>query len=71
MPEVTVRKRVARRSGGVGFRLQRWRYRHRPQLAVAVAFLAACAIGLGVSAYRALKPPPRAPEVYDVAPETY
>ena len=39
MPEVTVRKRVARRSGSWRYRLNRWFYRNRPQVAVSVAFV--------------------------------
>ena len=38
MPEVTVRKRVGKRSGGWKYKTQRWYYRHRPQVAVAAAF---------------------------------
>lgn len=46
MPEVIVRKRVARRRGNWKYRLNRWFYRHRPQVAVAAAFVAACLVGL-------------------------
>lgn len=38
MPEVTVRKRVGKRSGGWKYKVRRWYYRHRPQVAVAAAF---------------------------------
>lgn len=39
MPEITVRKRVGKRSGDLKYKSRRWFYRHRPQVAVAVAFL--------------------------------
>ena len=46
MPEVVVRKRLGRRSGGWKYRLHRWFYRNRPKIAVAAAFLIACLVGL-------------------------
>lgn len=38
MPEVTVRKRVGKRSGGWKYKVRRWYYRNRPQVAVTAAF---------------------------------
>lgn len=46
MPEVTVRKRLGRRSGDLKYRLNRWFYRNRPKVAVTAAFVAACLAGL-------------------------
>ena len=43
MPEVTVRKRVGKRSGGWKYKVRRWYYRNRPQVAVTAAF----ALGAG------------------------
>ncbi|MEI6871043.1 MAG: hypothetical protein WCL08_02055 [Verrucomicrobiota bacterium] len=39
MPEVTVRKRVGKRSGTLSYRLNRWYFRNRPQVAVVVVFI--------------------------------
>ena len=39
MPEVTVRKRTGRRSGGVRYRVRRWLYYRRAHLAVGLAGL--------------------------------
>lgn len=46
MPEVTVRKRVGRRSGGIRYRFRRWLYYRRATLAVGVAALLAVAAAL-------------------------
>lgn len=46
MPDVMVRKRLGRRSGGWKFRLNRWFYRNRPKIAVLAAFAVACMLGL-------------------------
>lgn len=47
MPEVTVRKRLGRRSGSVQFRVRRWLYYRRTTVAVAIAAL--LAIGLAMA----------------------
>lgn len=46
MPELKVRKRLGRRSGGLRFRLNRYYYRNRARIAVIVAFLIAGALGV-------------------------
>ena len=49
MPEVTVRRRVGKRSGDWKYRLNRWFYRNRPRIAVVVAFIVAALIGLAAT----------------------
>jgi hypothetical protein len=50
LPEVTVRKRVGRRSGSWRYRLSRWSYRYRPQIAVGVAFGLMVVVAVGITA---------------------
>ncbi|MDB5450667.1 MAG: hypothetical protein JWQ52_1795 [Phenylobacterium sp.] len=50
MPEVIVRKRLAKRSGDWKFKVSRWFYRNRPQVAVLAAFAIACVAGLVLAA---------------------
>lgn len=49
MPEVEVRKRLERQSGGVTSRLNRWIHRNRPKIAVIAAFAVACLIGVAAA----------------------
>jgi hypothetical protein len=57
MPEVTVRRRVGRRSGDWKYRLNRWFYRNRPRIAVVTAFIVAAILGLAaVSTLKSLSP---------------
>jgi len=49
MPEVVVRRRLGRRSGGWKYRLNRWYYRNRPKVAVTAAFVLACLLGLAAA----------------------
>jgi hypothetical protein len=46
MPEVIVRKRLAKRSGGLKYRINRWFYRHRPTVAVVAAFVLASLVAI-------------------------
>lgn len=54
MPEVTVRKRVGKRSGGWKYKVRRWYYRNRPQVAVTAAF--AVVVLLSIIVIHALVP---------------
>lgn len=47
MPEVVVRKRVRKRTGGFRYRLSRWFYLNRPRVAVAAAFAIVCLLAVG------------------------
>ncbi|WP_411289039.1 hypothetical protein [Phenylobacterium sp.] len=49
MPQVIVRKRLGRRSGTLGHRVNRWFYRNRPQVAVIAAFAVACLLGMAAA----------------------
>jgi hypothetical protein len=46
MPEVFVRKRTGRRSGGPGYKLARFYHHNRARIAVIVAFIVAGLLGL-------------------------
>lgn len=46
MPEVTVRKRIGRRSGSLRYRLHRWVFYRRTAIALTVAAIVAAAAAL-------------------------
>jgi hypothetical protein len=46
MPNIVVRRKIGRRTGGWKLRLRRWLRGNGPQVAVVAAFVAACILGL-------------------------
>lgn len=46
MPEIVIRRRLSRRSGGWRYHVNRWFQRNRPEAAVLIAFAVASLLGL-------------------------